>query len=257
MEKIIIPLAVIAVLLLIIVGAGLLIKAKLSKVSREMFGTSDIIKGLNEQNKQLSETPRSLHSMTDVYLPSIQRDFPEFDYEHFRTGAQAVLRGYFNAVSTGSTDTLPKEITLSLKDHIREIIVNLGENRQRQYYLEPVLHDTQIARYIKSGGAVTVLFNIAVGMYSYLEDENGKVINGSKDTKLQTVYEVELLYVQDADKMGVYSEALGLNCPNCGAPVRNLGMKFCEYCGTGLIEVNTRVWKFNAVNEQTKRRTAF
>ena len=104
---------------------------------------------------------------------------------------------------------------------------------------------------------MTVLFNIAVGMYSYLEDENGKVINGSKDTKLQTVYEVELLYVQDADKMGVYSEALGLNCPNCGAPVRNLGMKFCEYCGTGLIEVNTRVWKFNAVNEQTKRRTAF
>ena len=66
MTNIIIPLAVIAVLLLIIVGAGLLIKAKLSKVSREMFGTSDIIKGLNEQNKQLSETPRSLHSMTDV-----------------------------------------------------------------------------------------------------------------------------------------------------------------------------------------------
>ena len=46
-------------------------------------------------------------------------------------------------------------------------------------------------------------------------------------------------------------------CYNCGAPVRNLGMKFCEYCGTGVIEVNTRVWKFNSITEETKRRTAF
>ena len=94
-------------------------------------------------------------------------------------------------------------------------------------------------------------------MYCCLEDSDGNVINGDRDVKLQTVYDVELLYVQDADAMGVYNEGLGLTCPNCGAPVRNLGQKFCEYCGTGVIEVNTRVWKFNSVKEQTRRRTAF
>ena len=96
-----------------------------------------------------------------------------------------------------------------------------------------------------------------MGMISYLEDENGRLINGDRENKLQTVYEVDLVYLQDADKMGVYAEGLGLTCPNCGAPVRNLGQKVCEYCGSGIIEVNTRVWKFNSITEETKRRTAF
>ena len=138
-----------------------------------------------------------------------------------------------------------------------ELIENLNENGQHQYYTEPVIHDTQLSRYNKNGAAVSVIFSSAVGMYCCLEDSDGNVINGDRDVKLQTVYDVELLYVQDADAMGVYNEGLGLTCPNCGAPVRNLGQKFCEYCGTGVIEVNTRVWKFNSVKEQTRRRTAF
>ena len=258
MEKIIIPLAVIAVLLLVIVGTGFLIKSKLSRISRQAFGTDDILKGFKDQKRQLSETPRSVQSMTNIYLPQIQRDFPDFDYDDVKTKAKAVLMAYFNAVSTGSTKTLPKEImTNALVDHIAEITETLASNGQKQYFVEPVIHACEIGRYIKSGGTVTIRFNTSVGLYSYIEDENGSIINGDRDNKLQTVYETDLIYLQDADKMGVYGEALGLTCPNCGAPIKNLGMKFCEYCGTGIVEVNTRVWKFNAVNEQTKRRTAY
>ena len=101
------------------------------------------------------------------------------------------------------------------------------------------------------------MLNVSVGMIAYVEDADGRLINGDRDNKLQTVYEVSLVYLQDADKMGVYGEGLGLSCPHCGAPVRNLGQKFCEYCGSGVIEVNTRVWKFNSVREQTQRRTAY
>ena len=73
-----------------------------------MFGTDDFIKGYNEQKRKLSETPRSVHSMTNIYLPKIHQDFPEFDYELSKCKAQAVLRGYFNAITTGSTATLPE-----------------------------------------------------------------------------------------------------------------------------------------------------
>ena len=258
MNGIIVPLAVIAGLLVVIIGAGFVIKSKVSKFSQQAFGTKSLLEGYNEQKRKLSETPRSVHSMTSIYLPQILKDFPEFDYERYRVQAQSVLRGYLNAISTGSTATLPKDITLALKNHIQEIIENLYQNNQKQYYIEPVIHDAQVAKYIKDGASVTIMFNVSVGMFSYLEDENGKVINGSKTEKLQTVYEVGLLYVQDVEKMGLYSESgLGLHCPNCGAPVRNLGMKFCEYCGSAVIEVNTRVWKFNSVKEQTQRRTAF
>lgn len=257
MEKLIIPLAVIAGLLAVIIGAGFYIKSKVSKFSREAFGTTDFFKGYNEQKKKLSETPRSVHSATNIYLPQIHKDFPEFDYDLFRVQAKEVVRGYLNAIATGSTATLPDTMTPTLKTYILEIIENLSANGQKQYYIEPVIHDAQIGRYIKDGATVTVMFNVAVGMISYLEDEDGKLVNGDRENKLQTVYNVGLVYLQDADKMGVYGEGLGLTCPNCGAPIRNLGMKFCEYCGTGVIEVNTRVWKFNSITEETKRRTAF
>lgn len=258
MEKIIIPLAVIAGLLLVIVGAGFFIKSKLSSISRQAFGTDDILKGYKEQKRKLSETPRSVQSMTNIYLPQIQRDFPDFDYDDFKTKAKAALIAYFNAISTGSIETLPKDImTNALVDHIVEINEALAANGQKQHFIEPVIHACEIGRYIKSGGTVTIRFNTSVGLYSFIEDESGKVINGDKEDKLQTVYEIDLIYLQDADKMGVYGESLGLTCPNCGAPVKNLGMKFCEYCGSGIVEVNSRVWKFNAINEQTKRRTAY
>ena len=257
MGNIIIPLAVIAGLLVVIVGCGAMVFFKLKNVSKQVFGTDNFFEGYNEQKRKLAETPRSVHSMTGVYLPKIREDFPEFDYDYFCTGAKAVVRGYLNAIATRSTATLPKDITQSLKNHISEIIENLNINAQRQHYEEPVIHDAQIARYNKNGATVTIQFNVSVGVIAYLEDESGRILNGDRNEKLQTVYEVDLVYLQDADKMGVYNEALGLNCPNCGAPIRNLGQKFCEYCGTGVIEVNTRVWKFNAVREESQRRKAF
>lgn len=253
----IIPAAVIVGLLAVIGGAGFWLKIKLSKISRQAFGTDSLMEGYREQQRRLSETPRSVQSMTGIYGPEILRDFPDFDLDLYRDKAKNVVRGYLNAIATGSAATLPEEVTPTLKNSITEISENLRANGQKQYYREIVIHACEIGRYIKSGGMVTIRFNTSVGMIAYLEDETGNIINGSRDEKLQTVYEVDLIYLQDADVMGVYGEGLGLNCPNCGAPIKNLGQKFCAYCGTGVVEVNTRVWKFNAVREQTKRRTAF
>ena len=42
---------------------------------------------------------------------------------------------------------------------------------------------------------------------------------------------------------------LGLNCPNCGAPLPGLGAKKCIYCDTPIVEYNLRVWNFSRVEE--------
>jgi len=62
------------------------------------------------------------------------------------------------------------------------------------------------------------------------------------------VYETELLYVQDSGRFGE-AAAAGFRCPNCGAPVKSLGMKRCEYCQSALEPFNVRVWKINFVKE--------
>ena len=253
-----IPLITVLVIIAAVVVAVLAIRARVQSFSRQIFGTSSLLKGYNEQKKKISESPLSVRSMTSIYLPQIHRDFPEFDYELYKQKAQAVLRSYFTAVSSKNVLALAEECSGTLKNSVTGIIEDLERRNVTQHFDENVIHDVQIARYIKDGATVTVLFNAAVGQYSYLEDENGKIVLGSRDIKHQTIYDVALVYVQDARKMGVgVDSAIGLNCPNCGAPIRNLGQKFCEHCGSGVIEANTRVWSFDSVKEQTKGKTAY
>lgn len=219
--------------------------------SHNLFGTDSLSEGLRQQRQQMSETPRSLHAMTSVYLPQIMKDFPEFDYALYKNKAQSLLRSYFTAVSTKNGLALAEEYSLTLKNYVLGIIADLNSRGVSQVFNQAVFHDTQIARYIKNGITATIIFEISVGCYSYIVDRNGAVVFGDKNLKTQTVYEVGLTYVQDADRVTNQNEALGINCPNCGAPITSLGEKTCKYCGTAVKEINTRAWKFDSVREQT------
>ena len=246
-------------LIAVLLGIGAVVagvcvaRSKIRKVSREMFGTDSLIQGYNKQKKMVSETPKSVRSMTNVYLPLIIQDFPEFDYPLYKSKAEALLRSFFTAVTTKNVLTLSEDANSNLKNTVTGIIEALNAQNQTQIYAENVFHDTEIARYIKNGVTVTILFNISVGQYMYIEDEHGAVVLGSKDLKHQTIYDVALVYVQDIDKMGgsAVADGLGLNCPNCGAPIKNLGQKFCDHCGSGIIEINTHAWHFDSVKEQS------
>ena len=95
-----------------------------------------------------------------------------------------------------------------------------------------------------------IIFQSAVEYYSYVTDETGKITNGDKNLKTQTAYDISLVYIQDIDKVNEQKKdksSIGLNCPNCGAPIKNVGKKFCEYCGTGIKEINIYSWKFNRI----------
>lgn len=64
----------------------------------------------------------------------------------------------------------------------------------------------------------------------------------------QTVYDVDLIYVQDADQLD--GAMLGYSCPHCGAPVTKLGDKTCAYCGSALEPINIRVWQIQDIREE-------
>ena len=242
------------------VGIGF-VTHKVRSFSRTVFGTSSLIegiKGAQDNQEQLRETPRSLHGMTQIYLPMIKKDFPEFDYALYKNKANSLLRSYFNAIAGKNVSAITEECSITLKNSVQAIIDDFNSRNATQHFDEVNLHQTEIARYIKDGKTVTILFEVAVGYYSYATDNaSGNVVFGSKDAKMQTVYEIGLVYVQDVDKINTQGEALGINCPNCGAPIKNLGNKFCEYCGSGVTEVNIRAWQFSSVTEQTLQRRQY
>lgn len=261
MSSLSIGLIVFLVILFVLVGgiaiAVFKIRSGLRSISKDVFGTDSIMDGLHQQKISLSETPRSLQAMTPIYIPKIEKDFPEFDYSAYKRKCESVLRSYFNAIEDKNADLLREEVSENLKNSVRSIVYDLESKNYRQYYDNITIHQTEISRYIKNGSTVTIVFVSSVGYVAYCEDGNGKIIFGEKESKTQTIYETELVYVQDVQKIATSDSALGINCPNCGAPVTNLGNKFCEYCGAGLKEVNIRAWKFHSVREQTLEKRAF
>lgn len=100
----------------------------------------------------------------------------------------------------------------------------------------PLIHQTELRDYRKKSGTCYVILQSAV-----------QFLKGTK--KVQTRFNTTMAYVQDASQMG-YENAFSMNCPNCGAPIVQLGDKqICEYCGSDVIPVNLRIWSLDRVEE--------
>ena len=177
-----------------------------------VFGKGGLIEEYKRQEQMLEETPKSVASMTRIFAPQISRDFPGMNLEQFEALAQQQLVAALQAVSAGNLESVARA-----------------------------------SDYEKKNGTCVITFQSAVEHYHYKE-KAGKIIWGYKDRKLQTKYNMELLYVQDAAQQ-TEGNAFGLNCPNCGAPMKGLGQQICEYCGSPVVPVDTRVWRMVRFSE--------
>lgn len=84
----------------------------------------------------------------------------------------------------------------------------------------------------------------------YYEEKKDEVRTPQGPVRQQNRYNMELVYIQDITKVKDYATVLGATCPNCGAPITKLGSKFCEYCGTGVIPIDIRVWKIHRIEKE-------
>lgn len=242
-------LSLILIILLIIIVGFFYIRYKVKRFSKEYFGTDD----LSEVNLSLIEkeanTPKSVSGMTSVVLPKITKDFPEFHFDEMRNKSQKVLTDYLMAVTAGSTTI--SDVADSLKEQLISHIEKLNSDGKHEHFTDIKIHRTEISDYTKKAGRCIVNFQSSVGCYHYITDDNDKVLSGNKDLHYQTRFNVELEYIQDASKAtDVAGSGVGINCPNCGAPITSLGAKTCAYCGTTVQEISLRIWKFARIVEK-------
>ena len=57
------------------------------------------------------------------------------------------------------------------------------------------------------------------------------------------------IYVIDSNQVKGSLKALGLNCPNCGAPIKSLDKKVCSYCQTGIVDLVKKSFVLNDIYE--------
>lgn len=248
-----IPQITVLVLILVIIGiiysAYRKIKRKVQDFSQMAFGTNDLSEGFAKAQEEYASTPKSVSGLTSLYLPKIVKDFPDFQFNEMKDRSNNVLTSYLLAISAKDKNILSEgndELVNQLENHITML-----DNREQNEKFDRIkIHRTEINQYCKSAGRCIVTFQSSVEYYHYFTDSNGKVVNGSKTTKFQSRYNVDLIYIQNRDLIKTETDyALGVNCPNCGAPISSLGAKHCEYCGTPVIELNIKAWTFSDIKE--------
>lgn len=245
--------AIVGLVLFCAVGGGLIgvffyLKGKLRDFSKAAFGTESFIEGYKRQADVLAEQPKSVCGMTRLMEPQIMRDFPDFSWAQFKAKAENLLTSALYAISEGNLSRLAADTSESVKDEIRTRIEENNFSQIKERYENIQIHQTEISNYRHEPGKCIITIQCAVG-YLFYKEQNGKVIEGNKERKKQTKYNIELIYVQDADKFE-FDNAYGTTCPHCGAPIKGIGKNFvCEYCGLGVTPINIKVWSLHKFYE--------
>ena len=240
------------ILLLIVILAvfcGILyVRHKAKEFSRTIFGTEDLSDGIRQMKREYASTPKSVSGMTNLLLPKIVSDFPDFEYDEMKERAENTLTQYLRAVTQKNTAVLTDGNT-ELKQQLENHIQMLSIKGLWEHFDQIKIHRTAIHQYKKADGRCIITFQSALECFHYITDTSS-VIEGSKEYKYQTKYNTDLIYIQDRNLLeNELDHALGINCPNCGAPLSSLGAKKCEYCGTPVIEINIHAWSFSDIKE--------
>ena len=225
------------------------VRKKLAKVSKTLFGTDSFLEGWNRQADVLAATPKSVSGMTRVFQPQIERDFPDFNLLQFKIKAENMLVSALQAIDAKDSSLL-KESTADLKKQVDNQIERNQTEGVIETYERIHIHQTEITNYVKKNGTCMIVFQSAVEHMHY-KMRAGEVIEGDAKRLTQTKYNVEVAYVQDATLVSEkqFDTAVGTNCPNCGAPITNLGAKYCEYCGLAVTPIHLKVWSLQKFYE--------
>ena len=239
-------LMIVAVIVLVIVLLVIYVIKKVEHLSTSLFGVKSLSEGLTMQAEELAETPKSVAGMTRIYEPQLVKDFPEFNWKEFRDKAERMLLMAFAAISKGE-ETFVGGSAEGLREQVIAVIQENKRQQIKEYYKDIQIHRTEITRYEKKNGTCVLVLQSAVGHIHYKE-KDGKLIEGNKERKEQTRYNIYLMYVQDVKKANM-DKAVGTTCPSCGAPVSGLGEKKCEYCGSQVVPINIQVWSIQSFRE--------
>lgn len=246
MLTIIIAIFIIA-LIAALAGGFLCLRKKIRKMSHALFGTEHLLDGIEKANLENASRPKSIAAMTRLVLPRITADFPDFSYPEMKNRAENLLTSYLRAIHEKNRSLLTEEST-EIREQLSHHLAQNESHGETEHMEQIRIHQTEISEYRKEKGRCIITFQSSLESYHYFTGSASEIVRGSKELKEQSRYALELIYIQNRDLVENEAEkALGMNCPNCGAPLSSLGAKVCEYCGSPVLELNIHAWTFSKI----------
>lgn len=229
-------LVIFSILFLIVIIIFFKVKNKLSELSEVAFGTKDFIKGIKKQELETISEAKTLTGMEKLDLPKLKEDFKDLNINELKRESEKKIVKCLNAIETKKIENIKEEI---LKVFINTRLEDLKDSNVS--YDQIKFHNTILNRYEKNDAIANIKIHTALE-YNYSK-------NNKSPQKVQTRFELEYIYIIDEDKISSQIKGVGLNCPNCGAPIKNLGSKSCDYCGSGVVDIVKRTWVLNNIKE--------
>lgn len=236
--------AVIIALLLLIFFIYLKLKKGLNNLG---FNNTKNLKDMIKQGDyEAKYRKKTISGMTNILLPQIKKDFPNFNEAEFYNKVETSIIGILNSLSNNKVNKIPElaEIRSRLETEIQSrISANIIEN-----YEDIVFHEHSLKSYKNTSGVLMIEVNSSLEFFCS-KTINDEIIIKKNDYKKQTTFTSVFVYIYDPDKYNISKSSLSVHCPNCGAPLKNIKTRECLYCGNGVEDINLRSWYITKYKE--------
>lgn len=229
---------IMGVLILFILIIYFILKNKLRVFLKQYFDSSTLKEAIEKSELESVETPKSISSMEPVYSKYIKEDFPDININEIKSMTEECILNILNSLESLDVEPLKKYSGKIISYREKMFEDTKGE---KVSFDNIKIHRTAISNYKhdKVTANITLITTIE---YLYK-------IGNKPAKKIQDRFKTELIYVIDALKYGKEKKSIGINCPNCGAPITNLGEKSCVYCGTKLRLITKNTWIVNNIKQ--------
>ena len=211
-------------------------KLKIKGLLKKYYGTTNLKKVLETVETTEQETPKSLGSLDCLYLNNLQKDF-NLNINELKRLAEGNILEIIEAIEKKDPEILNNK---------NEKILAFVKRKINDYQDESVsfqkvkIHNTVLNKYEKNDGIATIYLATSL---EYIR----KIGNNQK--KIQNRIKTEFIYIFDDSKVKDSLKSLGLNCPNCGAPIRSLNHKKCAYCKSIVLDFFKKTFVLNDIKE--------
>ena len=236
---------------IIIVGIiAYVIYKKFTNFTRSIgISNSELKNMIQESEYEARYRQKSISGMTGIIMPRILSDFPNFSESEIFGKVESSLTKILNSLEKKKVKN-DRELTI-IKQNLEEQVRELTENEVDLTFDDIVFHKHAIKDYKKDKGVLTIKVQSSLE-YFYEEKKKGKVKIKRNEWKKQTSYTTEFIYVYDTNDFVSTQTTIGARCPHCGAPVKTLGQKQCEYCTSGLEDLNLKSWFISSYKEDKR-----
>ena len=193
---------------------------------------------INECDDEAKYRHKTISGMTDILMPTILKDFPNFNESVIYNKVETSLQAIFSSLSKKEVSDINELI--AIKHSIEEQIKDMRKSKIDIDISEVVFHDHAIKSYKRDKDVLEIEINTSLE-YFYKMTKKGELVV-ENDYKKQTTYTTTFVYIYNEEDYIEEKNNFTLHCPNCGAPLKNIKNHFCPYCNSGVEDINLRNW---------------